>query len=105
MTSPPAGTRTLLAWQRTGLGLIAVGALMAARAFSTGSESLLVTAGAAALVGAAVLGLLAPLRVRRLRRRWAAGEGVAAPGAALTLSLAVILVAVTALGALVLTLP
>jgi putative membrane protein len=105
VTTPPAGTRTLLAWQRTGLGLIAVGALMGARAFSTGSESLLVTSGAAAVVGAAGLGLLAPLRVRRLQRRWAAGEGVAAPGAALTLSLAVVLVAVTALAALVLTLP
>ena len=105
MTSPPAGTRTLLAWQRTGLGLIAVGALLAARAFSAGSESLLVTAGAASLLGAAVLGVLAPLRYRALRRHWTAGEGVAAPGAALALCLAVVLVAVTALTALVLTLP
>jgi putative membrane protein len=105
VTTPPTGTRTLLAWQRTGLGLIAVGALLAGRAFSAGSESLLVTAGAATLVGAAVLGVLAPLRYRELRRRWTAGEGVAAPRAALTLSLAVVLVAVTALVALALTLP
>jgi putative membrane protein len=105
VTTPPAGTRTLLAWQRTGLGLIAVGALLAARAFSAGSESLLVTAGAATLLGAAVLGVLAPLRYRELRRRWTAGEGVAAPGPALTLTLVVVLVAVTALAALVFTLP
>jgi putative membrane protein len=105
VTTPPAGTRTLLAWQRTGLGLIAVGALLAARAFSTGSESLLVTAGAATLLGAGELGVLAPLRYRELRRRWTAGQGVAAPGALLTLTLAVVLVAVTALVALIVTLP
>jgi putative membrane protein len=104
VTSPPAGTRTLLAWQRTGLGLIAVAALLGARAFNTGSESLLITAGAAALVGAAVMGVLAPLRYGELRRRRAAGEGVAAPGPAITITIAVVVVAVTAMGALVLTL-
>ena len=102
--TPPAGTRTSLAWQRTGLGLIGVAALLGGRAFGTGSPSLLVIAGAAALVGAAVLGVLAPVRSRQLQRRRAAGEGVAAPGAAITVTLAVVLVAVAAAGAVLLTL-
>jgi putative membrane protein len=103
--TPPPGTRTSLAWQRTGLGMIGVAALLGGRAFHTGSPSLLVTAGAAALVGAAVLGVLAPVRVRQLQRRRATGEGVAAPGPVAAVTVAVVLVAVVAIGSVLVTLP
>ena len=102
--SPPAGTRTGLAWQRTGLGLVAVAVLIGARAFTAGVPSLLVTAGAAGLLGAAVLGVLAPLRQGALRRRRAAGTDVAAPAAVAALTLAVVLVAGTAVWAVLVTL-
>ena len=101
--TPPPGTRTGLAWQRTGLGMISVAALVGARAFHAGSPSVLVIAGAAALVGAAVLGVLTPLRARLLERRRAAGEDVAAPGAVVAGTLAVVLVAVAAMAALLVT--
>ena len=94
MTTPPPGTRTGLAWQRTGLGLIAIAALIGARAFNTGETALLLIAGAAGLLGAGVLGVLTPLRIRLLQRRWAAGEAVSAPTAALAITTAVALIAV-----------
>jgi putative membrane protein len=103
--TPPPGTRTGLAWQRTGLGLIGVAALIGARAFSAGVPSLLVTAGAAGLLGAAILGVLAPLRQRALLERRAAGDDVAAPGAALAVTVAVVLVAAAAVWAVLVTLP
>ena len=103
--TPPPGTRTSLAWQRSGLGMIGVAALLGGRAFHTESPSLLVIAGATALVGAAVLGVLAPVRLRQLQRRRASGDGVAAPGAAIVGTLAVVLVAVVAMTALLVTLP
>ena len=61
---PAPGTRTNLAWQRTGLGPIAIAALIGARAFNTGATSLLLIAGAAGLFGAGVLGVLTPLRLQ-----------------------------------------
>ena len=96
MTTPPPGTRTGLAWQRTGLGLIAIAALIGARAFNTGEASLLLIAGAAGLMGAGIMGVLAPLRQRLLERRMAAGDDAAAPGAVAFLTLAVVLLAVLA---------
>lgn len=96
MTSPPPGTRTGLAWQRTGLGLIAIAALIGARGFNTGAPPLLVIAGAAGLLGAGVMGVLAPLRQRQLERRMAAGDDAAAPGAVAFLTLAVAFLAVLA---------
>ena len=96
VTTPPTGTRTGLAWQRTGLGLIAIAALVGARALNTGEEVLLITAGGAALVGAGIMGVLGPMRQRQLRRRTAADEDVAAPGAVAVLTLAVVLLAVLA---------
>jgi putative membrane protein len=96
VSSPPPGTRTNLAWQRTGLGLIAIAALIGARAFNTGATPLLFIAGAAGLFGAGVLGVLTPLRLRLLERRSAAGEDVAAPGAVAFITAAVVLLAVLA---------
>jgi uncharacterized membrane protein YidH (DUF202 family) len=82
VSGPPAGPgpaegtqpeRTALAWQRTGLGVLAVGGLLAHGALATGRLSLVVLAGAVALLGLAVLGGLAPLRYRQVRRTVASG--------------------------------
>jgi putative membrane protein len=104
VTSPPPGTRTGLAWQRTGLGLIAIAGLIEARAFNTGATSLVVIAGAAGLLGAGVLGVVTPLRLRMLRRQSAAGDDVAAPGAVAFVTVAVVLLGVLA-GVAVLAVP
>jgi putative membrane protein len=71
--------RTALAWQRTGLGVLAVAGLLAHRAVEEERPLLLVLAGAGALLGLVVLGALAPVRYRGIRRRVAAGTGAAAP--------------------------
>jgi putative membrane protein len=88
--------RTELSWQRTGLGLLSVGGLLAARALHGGATALLVVAGVAALIGLAVLGLLTPFRYRLLQRRLRAGDGAAAPGVLAVVTGAVVLVAVAA---------
>jgi putative membrane protein len=96
VTTPPPGTRTGLAWQRTGLGLIAIAALIGARAFNTGESSLLLIAGAGGLFGAGVLGVMGPVRQGLLQRRMAADDDVAAPGAVAFMTCAVVLLAVLA---------
>ncbi|MGY2085259.1 DUF202 domain-containing protein [Blastococcus sp. SYSU DS0539] len=90
--------RTALAWQRTGLGVLAVAALLAHRALEVGRPALLVVAGVAALLGLAVLGGLAPARYRQVQDRVAGGRAVTAPapGRAVTA-----VVALTALAAAV----
>jgi putative membrane protein len=98
------GERTDLAWQRTGLGLLSVAGLLGYRAFHTGTTALVVVAGVAALLGVGVLGVLAPARYRLLQRHRAAGVGVAAPVALAAVTAAVVLVAVSALGAVLVTL-
>jgi putative membrane protein len=83
VTGPPVETqpeRTALAWQRTGLGVLAVAGLLGHAAVRRGSPGLLGLAGAAALLGLGVLGGLAPARYRRLRRDLRAGGTVAAAG-------------------------
>ena len=84
--------RTALAWQRTGLGVLAVGGLLGHRAVEHERPVLLVLAGAAALLGLAVLGALAPVRYGDTRRRVASGTGVAAPAQIATVTAAVLLV-------------
>lgn len=71
--------RTALAWQRTGLGVLAVGGLLGHRAVEHRQPALLVLAGVAALLGLAVLGGLAPVRYRHIRRRIADGVDAGAP--------------------------
>jgi putative membrane protein len=102
--SPPAETqpeRTALAWQRTGIGVLAVAALLAHRALVSGRPALLVAAGVAALLGLGVLGGLAPVRYRQVRRQLAGETGVAAPGLLAAVTATVVLVAVTAAVAVV----
>jgi putative membrane protein len=71
--------RTALAWQRTGLGVLAVGGLLGHEALKTRAPVMLVVAGVAALLGLGILGGLAPVRYRHVRRRVAADEPVVAP--------------------------
>ncbi|TFV90638.1 DUF202 domain-containing protein [Blastococcus sp. CT_GayMR16] len=103
MTAGPA-ERTDLAWQRTGLGILAVAGLVGHRALTDGSAGLLVAAGIAGLVGIGVLGVLTPWRYRLLQRQRTAGAGVAAPAAMAAVTTAVVLVAVAAAAAVIVTL-
>ncbi len=99
--SAPRGAapeRTALSWQRTGLGVLAVAGLMGHRAVQTGRPVLLAVAGLTALLGLAVLGALAPLRDREVRRTLA--DGGVGP-ARRTAATATGVVVVAALGALV----
>jgi putative membrane protein len=88
--------RTALAWQRTGLGMLAVAGLVGHRAVESERPLLLVLAGTAALLGLVVLGALAPVRYRDVRRRVAEGTGAAAPRMAAGATAAVLLVAAAA---------
>jgi putative membrane protein len=91
--------RTALAWQRTGLGVLAVSGLVGHGAVEHRAPLLLVLAGVLALLGLGVLGALAPLRYRRLRR--------ATPGpapAAVATATAVVCAAALAAGAAVIAL-
>jgi putative membrane protein len=85
--------RTALAWQRTGLGVLAVAGLLGHRAVEEERPVLLALAGAAALLGLVVLGALAPVRYRHVRRRVAAGTGAAAPRLVAGVTATVLLVA------------
>jgi putative membrane protein len=89
--------RTVLSWQRTGLGVLAVSGLLA-RAAATGDAPVrLAVAGGVALLGLGVLCGLAPLRGRALAR--APGRGVAVPHLALLVTAVVLAVAGAALAA------
>jgi putative membrane protein len=88
--------RTALAWQRTGLGVMAVAGLLGHRALEEEQPTLLVVAGSTALLGLAILGGLAPFRYRRVRRGVAAGDVPAARRSAAAVTIAVVLAAVAA---------
>ncbi|TFV63095.1 UNVERIFIED_ORG: DUF202 domain-containing protein [Bacillus sp. AZ43] len=94
--TPPVETqpeRTALAWQRTGLGVLAVAGLLAHGAVRDRDPAVLVVAGAAALLGLAVLGGLAPVRYRRLA---GSRSGVAVPALVRAATAVVVVVAVLA---------
>jgi putative membrane protein len=86
--------RTALAWQRTGLGVLAVGGLLGHRALESGNALVLVLAGLAAVLGLGVLGGLAPVRYRQVLRR--APGTLAAPALVGAATAAVVLVALSA---------
>jgi putative membrane protein len=89
--------RTALAWQRTGLGIMAVAGLLGHGAVETGNPVLLAVAGVAALLGLSVLGGLAPVRYRQVRRMLAStGNGRSAPGLVAAATVAVALVGLAA---------
>lgn len=89
--------RTVLSWQRTGLGVLAVAGLLARAAVSGSAPARLVAAGAVALLGLGVLGGLAPLRARAVERALDRGTGVAAPRPVLLATAVVVTVAGVAL--------
>jgi putative membrane protein len=91
--------RTVLSWQRTGLGVLAVSGLLARAAATGGAPVRLVVAGGVALLGLAVLGGLAPLRARALERALDRGRGVAVPRLALLVTAVVLAAAGAALAA------
>ena len=91
--------RTALAWQRTGLGVMGVAGLLGHGAVRGEQPALLVLAGTSALLGLVVLGGLAPVRYRQLRRRLAEGTGMAAPRLVAGATAAVALVALAAAAA------
>ncbi len=102
--TPPVETqpeRTALAWQRTGLGVIAVGGLVAHGAVAHENPVLLAVAGVAALLGLGVLGGLAPVRYRQVRRRLSTGTAMSAHGLLTAATAAVVLVAVAGATAVV----
>jgi putative membrane protein len=107
--STPAGEtqpeRTALAWQRTGLGVLAVGGLVAHAALMSGRASLVVLAGVVALLGLVVLGALAPLRYRQVRRSVAEGTGAVAGRTIAVVTGLVLLTAAAATAAVVVILP
>ena len=93
--TPPVETqpeRTALAWQRTGLGVLAVAGLIGHAAVRNRDALSLVAAGAAALAGLGVLGGLAPVRYRRL----AAAPRAVSPALAGAVTGAVVVAAVVA---------
>jgi putative membrane protein len=89
--------RTVLAWQRTGLGVLALAGLLARAAVTDGAPARLAVAGGVALLGLGVLGGLAPLRAREVARALDRGTGVAVPRLVLVVTAVVVAVAVVAL--------
>ena len=97
--TPPRETqpeRTALAWQRTGLGMMAVAVLLAHGALRSREAGLFLASGAAALLALLVLGGLAPVRYRQVRRTVREDDG----GSAVAPVVAAVVTAAVALGAL-----
>jgi putative membrane protein len=93
--------RTALAWQRTGLGVMAVAALLGHGAVETERPVMLGVAGVTALLGLGVLGGLGPVRYRQVRRRLAVDGPIDAPGLLAGVTAVVLLAAVAAVVAVV----
>jgi uncharacterized membrane protein YidH (DUF202 family) len=89
--------RTVLSWQRTGLGVLAVSGLLARAAATSDAPVRLAVAGGVALLGLGLLGGLAPLRARALGRALCRGRGVVVPRLALLVTAVVVTVAGAAL--------
>jgi putative membrane protein len=88
--------RTGLAWQRTALGVLAVAGLIAHGAVLDGDPLLVLLSGGVALLGLALLGVVAPRRYRRVLGAIAADQDAAARR---SVPLAVAVVVATALAA------
>ncbi|MGY1759849.1 DUF202 domain-containing protein [Geodermatophilus sp. SYSU D00779] len=89
--------RTVLSWQRTGLGVLALAGLLARAAVTDGAPVRLAVAGGVALLGLGVLGGLAPVRARAVDRALDLGTEVAVPRLALAVTAVVVAVAGVAL--------
>ncbi len=94
--------RTALSWTRTGLGAVAVAALIGHRAVVSGHPAMLVPAGVCALLGIALAGGVGPVRDRRVRDLASRDEPVADPPLGLLATAVVVVVgAVAAVSVLV----
>jgi uncharacterized membrane protein YidH (DUF202 family) len=98
----PGGTqaaRTVLAWQRTGLGVLAVAGLLLRSAVVHESVAVLALAGAVAAGGLAVLGVLTRRRAGAAQRAASRSADARAPRLAAGVTGLVVLCAVCALAA------
>ncbi len=94
--------RTALSWTRTGLGAVAVAALIGHRAVVAGHPAVLVPAGVCALLGVALAGGVGAARDRHVRDLASRGEPAADPRLAVLGTAVVVLVgAVAAVAVLV----
>ena len=99
MTSPveTQPERTALAWQRTGLGIMAVAGLLAHRALESEQPVHLAVAGVTAVFGLSLLGGLAPIRYRQVRRGLPSGTVAPPRKVAFAVTLAVVATGLAAL--------
>ncbi len=95
-----AAERTALAWERTGFGLVGVGALIVHDSRSASSPGPLVLGVAVMVLGAATSVVLAPRRYRRITSDVRAGDTPVLGRSAWLVAIVVGLVAVTAAGLL-----
>ena len=99
MTATPVETqpeRTALAWQRTGLGVLAVAGLLVLGAMRKESPVLLGAACVVTLLGLGTLAGLGTVRYRQVRRSLDTGAAVSAPGMAACGTAAAVLTAAAA---------
>ena len=91
--------RTALAWQRTGLSVLAVAGLLARGAAVQGDLVLVAPAAVAAVAGLVVLGVLAPRRQRSSDSAARTDGDARAPGPAALATGLVVLIALCGLAA------
>jgi uncharacterized membrane protein YidH (DUF202 family) len=89
--------RTVLAWQRTGLGLLVVAGLLTRAAAADADPLLVLPAGVVAVAGIAVLGVLTPRRGRAIQQAAMSGAGAAADRASAVVTGLVVLAALCGL--------
>jgi putative membrane protein len=89
--------RTALSWQRTGLGIMGVAGLLGHRALESEQPVHLAVAGIAALFGLGLLGGLAPIRYRQVRRGLPSGTVAPPRKVAFAVTLAVVATGIAAL--------
>jgi uncharacterized membrane protein YidH (DUF202 family) len=95
--------RTALAWQRTGLSMLLVAGLLARGAAVQGELLLVVPATVVAVAGLVVLGLTGPRRQRDGAAAAGSGGDARAPGSAVLITALVVLTALCALAAQLMT--
>jgi putative membrane protein len=88
--------RTALAWQRTALGVVGIGILLGHRAVTGGHPSLLLPAGACALLGVALLSGIGAMRNRQIDDAVARDEPLQAGPLLWMATVVVVVVAVAA---------
>jgi putative membrane protein len=88
--------RTALSWQRTALGVLAVAGLLGHRGIVAGRPEVLLLAGGCALLGIALLSVVALSRDHTVRAAAERDDPVSAPVLAVVATAVVVLVALAA---------